>query len=326
MEKEMRSKVFDEILSYFPKSISSILLRLPSKLKSSATEIRLRAGRPLSLTVGSDNVFISSFGEPCYLMQKGLYMVSEDELKTSFNNMCDCSVYAFKDQIKAGYISLKYGCRAGIAATAVYENGTVSGFKSISSIGVRLSVEYIGCANCLSEYLEGGLLIAGPPASGKTTLLRDAIRMISYGNNALRRRVAVVDTRGEICAIHNSIPQNDIGPLTDVITSCEKATGIEIALRTLNPQVIAFDEISTHHEAKAVSIGFFSGVDIITTAHAGHQSELAKRAPVVTLLENGAIKNIAFISKVGAVPIIYRVIALNGKLQLLEEGQGVLID
>ena len=324
MVSEKRVKMFTETAEYFPESIKSLLCLLPAKHKTAVTEIRLRAGRPLAVTLDGENAFISTSGGLCHLMQHGLYNVSADEVESTFRNMCDCSVYAYAEQIRAGYIMLKNGCRAGLAATAVYESGRITGFKSISSINVRLSCEFKDCAMPLQKYLNGGLLIAGPPSSGKTTLLRDAVRLISGGHGTERRRVAVIDSRGEIAANCGAVPGNDIGPLTDVITGCDKADGIEIALRTLNPQVIAFDEISNDREAAAVTGGFFGGADIVTTVHVGNAEELKKRRAAAEILKIGAVKYVAFVRCIGAVPEIYAVKCTEGSFELYRERQGVL--
>lgn len=319
MTPDKKLRIFNETIEYLPKSIRDLLSRLSQKTVNDINEIRLRAGRPLSLTLGGESVFVSAVGNICHLMQHGLYMVSAEEIDETLELMCEHSMYAYIEQIKSGYITLKNGCRAGLAATAVYENGEISGFKSVSSINIRLACEYKNCAMPLSKYLGTGLLIAGPPSSGKTTLLRDAVRLISSGIGTERKRVAVIDSRGEIAALKRGVPQNDVGLLADVINGTGKAEGIEIAIRTLNPQVIAFDEIATKSEADAVLEGLFSGAEVITTAHLGSLSELESRSAVMSLILSGAIKNIAFVAFVGAKPEIIDVSNLNFKEAKLKQ-------
>ena len=309
-------EVFCEILDYFPKGISDILSRLPTKAIFSTSEIRLRLGRPLSITVDGENLYVSVNGTLCHLLQQGLYTVTTEDIKTTFRNMCDSSVYAYNQQIKNGYIILKNGCRAGLAATAVYEDGKISTFRAVSSINIRLATEYKGCALPIASVLNGGLVIAGPPSSGKTTLLRDAVRLVSNGSLTERRRIAVVDTRGEIAAVMNGLPSNDLGPNCDVITSVEKSKGIEMAVRTLNPQVIAFDEIFSVEEAIEVRRAFFSGVDIFTTVHLGSVDEIFGRSVALEILRSGAIKHLVFVPGVGVEPHIYAVRVTDGTVSL----------
>ncbi len=311
-----KEKAVFEIADYLPQNIKNIITALPKKVVLGISEIRLRTGRPLALTLDGENVFVSNKGQICYLSQQGLYTISKHEMEETFNRMCEHSVYAYTEQIKQGYIALKNGCRAGLAASAVYENGELRHFSAISSINIRIATEYIGCARNIAPYLSNSVLIFGPPSAGKTTLLRDAIRIVSSGDGTNRRRVAVVDTRGEIAAINQGIPDNDVGPNTDVITGCEKAKGIEIALRTLNPEVIAFDEIGNTLESQEVIRCFNSGTDIFLTLHAGSVDELMKREQHLGLLKSGVVKYAIFKKRPCEEPTVFRVETDNGEVHL----------
>ncbi|MBO5747145.1 MAG: Flp pilus assembly complex ATPase component TadA [Clostridia bacterium] len=299
MTKDQKFQVIKYIAEYFPQRIQNVIDGMSDRVKNDITEIRLRIGRPLTLTLKGENVFVDNKGQVCFLKQHGLLIVERRDLDEIFEAMCGHSEYVYTEQIKNGYISLKYGCRAGLAASAVYENGEIINFTQITSINIRIASEYIGCAASLSTILSDGLLIAGPPASGKTTVLRDGIRMLSDGDGMKPRRVAVIDTRREIAAVGKGIVHNDLGTMTDVISECEKVTGIEIALRTLNPEVIAFDEIADFKEAKAVLSGFNSGVNALTTVHIGCVDDLLKRDVTRALLTSGVIKNVALLKGIG---------------------------
>ncbi len=311
-----KEKAVISITDYFPQKLKSIITSFPKRVLMGISEIRLRTGRPLQLTLDGENVFISQKGQICYLSQQGLYTVNRQEMDEIFNRMCEHSVYAYTEQIKQGYISLKNGCRVGLAASAVYENGELHNFCSVSSMNIRIATEYIGCARGITQYLKESVLIFGPPSAGKTTLLRDAVRTVSSGDGTHRRRVAVVDTRGEIAAVNQGVPDNDVGPLTDVITGCEKAKGIEIALRTLNPEVIAFDEIGNIAESQEVIRCFNSGTDVFLTLHAGSVDELLKREEQLGIFKTGAIKYAVFKSKPTDEPTVFCVERVNGEIQL----------
>lgn len=294
-----RIEVIKDIADYFPDRLKMVIKNLSERVMGDITEIRLRVGRPLTFTLKDENVFVDNNGQVCFLKQHGLLTVERRDLDEIFESMCGHSEYVYTNQIKNGYISLKHGCRAGLAASAVYENGKISNFTQITSINIRIANEYIGCAASLRGVLSDGLLIAGPPASGKTTLLRDGIRMLSDGDGIKPRRVAVVDTRREITAVDQGIVQNDLGIMTDVISDCEKKIGIEIALRTLNPEIIAFDEIADLKEANAVLSGFNSGVNVLTTVHIGCVDDLLKRDVTRALLTSGVIKNVVILKGIG---------------------------
>ncbi len=316
MTEQTKQMIFNSVLDYLPENISNILSKLPKATVEDITEIRLRSERPLSLTLKGENVFLSNTGHICYLYQNGLLNVSKSDIDYTFRKMCDYSIYAYQREISSGFVTLKHGCRAGIAATAVYENGKIINFNAISSINIRIAGQYIGCANKLLDKIDGGLLIAGPPSCGKTTLLRDVVRSISLGINTNRKRVALIDSRGEIAAVKDGVAQNDVGPLTDVITNSDKTDGILIALRTLSPQIIAFDELSNVSEVHSVLSGVFGGADVITTVHAGSVTQLSKRKPAVELIKSGAVKNVVFINNIAAAPETVDVFRFKETLEL----------
>ena len=138
------------------------------------------------------------------------------------------------------------------------------------------------------EFLKGG--------SGKTTILRDLIRQVSNGALGKNMRIAVIDSRGEISGINRNTPL-ELGVNTDVLYTENKANGVEIAVRTMFPDIVAFDEIGSTAELDAVRQSFNSGVNIYTTAHIGSISELSVRPVVKELLKSGAINHIALLPK-----------------------------
>ena len=117
MKSELKFQVVKETAEYFPLNLKQLICNLPQKSLNSISEIRLRADRPLSITLNGENVFLAKAGHICYLAQHGLYIPTKQELEEIFINMCEHSVYAYAEQIKHGYINLKNGCRAGLAAS-----------------------------------------------------------------------------------------------------------------------------------------------------------------------------------------------------------------
>ena len=89
--------------------------------------------------------------------------------------------------------------------------------------------------------------------------------------------MAVVDERLEIAASYHGIPQNDMGPRTDILDSCNKPEGISMLLRAMSPEVIAVDELGTEEDFLAVEKAGYSGCKIIGTVHAGSMKELQQK-------------------------------------------------
>lgn len=297
------SNNFYTAIQLLPRRQKSALSRLPESVVSQIYEIRLRAGLPVSLSTPDGAVFACNSGRvSCHMCGDMLYVTAED-IDCVFNNACMHSVYSHQNEIAGGYIITPKGHRIGICGTAVISSGQISNIKDISSLNIRIAKEVKTAAKQLVPIFascRGGLLISGAPACGKTTALRDLVRRISSGEAGGGRRVAVIDERGEIAAVHNCVPQYDVGPNTDVISGAGKADGIMMALRSMSPEVIAFDEIGTASEISALRQSFNSGVRVISTIHSGSIRQLLLRVQMQQIIESGAFSKVVQLSGFGA--------------------------
>lgn len=282
---------FDSVLYAMPKRIRRTLEFLPDIIKNKTEEIRIRAGLPVCLTITGKSFFIENSGQVTDFINRNLLISEKSEIDETFRLLCANSVYAHTEEIKNGYIIMRSGHRAGICGTL-----TNTGMKDISSINIRIAREITGCAdNLASLYDGGGILIAGPPGSGKTTLLRDVIRQLSDGIYAKSQRIALIDGRGELSGSYLGERICNLGNNTDVLLSDDKATASLMALRTMYPDIIAFDEIGTAAELKSVSEIFNAGVSLITTAHIGVKDDLLRRSVTKELLKSDIISIIAIL-------------------------------
>lgn len=290
MDKKILVERFENLLDYLPERIKMPLFALNPELKASVQEIRLRAGRPLTLTMSGSQFFVCKGGT--YMLPRAdSYFVTPADLNDCFLKLCRHSVYSHNGELCEGYISLANGHRAGVCGKVVLRDEKIETIRDISSINLRIAKEIPHCADEILRYYNGGgILICGGPGTGKTTLLRDACRQLASGRVGNCKKVAVVDSRGEIAAVCGGVPYTDMGSTADIITGVPKAKGIEMALRTLFPDVIAFDELGDMSEVAAVTQSFNSGVTVITTAHIGSLNDIAKRPPVSALLKTGAIE------------------------------------
>ncbi|MBE6733583.1 MAG: AAA family ATPase [Ruminococcaceae bacterium] len=284
---------FESCLYAIPQRIRRALEFLPESLKSKAEEIRLRIGLPVTLTVSGKTLFLTSSGQLSDFISRDLIISQKNEVYEAFSLLCANSVYAHTDEIKKGYVIMRSGHRAGVCGTVIAD-----GMKDISSVNIRIAREISGCADKLIERFDGGgVLIAGPPGSGKTTLLRDFLRQLSNGATGTFYRIAVIDSRGELSGSYLGECYTDLGANTDVLMCENKAEGALMALRTMYPHIIAFDEIGTADELDSVSESFNAGVSIITTAHIGNSCDLKKRSVTRGLLESGIISLIAVLPR-----------------------------
>ncbi len=273
-------------------------------------EIRLRAGKPLAVSVGGSNRFVSPKGE-LLTTPRGALRVDWDMILKSLEFMSRSSMYAFENEMRNGYITVEGGHRIGMVGRSICQNGQMTGINPIAGLNVRIAHEIRGCAEKLLPYLEeeGVLqhtLIVSPPGGGKTTILRDLIRLAS---DRLHLAVAVADERSEIGGCYRGIPQCELGMQTDVLDGCPKAEGMLMLLRTMNPQVIAADELGGRAELEAVVTVLHAGVKLLCTAHSNTLEELQRRPGFDQLLNNGIFERIVVLSGrqgPGTVEGIYR--------------------
>ncbi|HIZ16569.1 MAG TPA: Flp pilus assembly complex ATPase component TadA [Firmicutes bacterium] len=282
---------FYTALDFLPQRQKNVLSRLPSNIISQIYEIRLRAGLPLALSTPDDTIFACASGRVSRNICGDMLYATVDDIDYVFNKACMHSVYSHQSEIADGYVITPKGHRIGICGTAVINDGKVSNIKDISSLNIRIAKEIKTAAKQLIPIFAsclGGLLIAGAPACGKTTALRDLVRRISLGEAGGSRKVTVIDERCEIAAVYGSMPQYDVGPNTDVISGINKADGIMMALRSMSPDVIVFDEIGKAEEISALRQSLNAGVRAITTIHSGSIQQLLMRPQMQQIIESGA--------------------------------------
>lgn len=275
-----------ELEKLFPLHIRTALSKEPWQI--GLEEIRIRIGLPVEFSYGNENRYLilegagySFCGEEELRRQEcPVYRIRMTDIAEMVNYISNYSLYAYKEEIRHGYITVEGGHRIGIAGGAVMEQGKITGVAHITFLNIRIAHEHKGCAGMLLPYIrhDGSIyntLILSPPGVGKTTVLRDSIRLLSEGSReSPGMKVCVVDERSEIAACHMGIPQNDLGPRTDVLDGCGKAEGMLFLLRSMAPQVLAVDELGGERDFAAVEQAVYSGSRVIGTVHAGEIREL----------------------------------------------------
>ena len=223
------------------------------------------------------------------------------DLAEMLNYISNYSLYAYSEEIKQGYITIEGGHRIGIAGGAVLEHGKIVGMQPVSFLNIRVAHEKIGCAKEILPYIrhQGSIhntLFLSLPGAGKTTYLRDSVRMLSEGTKEMPgMKICVVDERSEIAACHKGVPQNHLGPRTDVLDGCTKAEGMLMMLRSMSPQVMAVDELGGERDFMAVEQAVYSGSKILGTIHAGDMRELSEKPYLRRWMRKGVFQRYVLI-------------------------------
>ncbi len=234
---------------------------------ASVSEIYLGVGRHSSIV---------SHGERISLCTP----VSREEMDKTVMKLCDGAVYAHRDTMTRGYLSLPNGVRVGVCGQARYESGRLVGISEVSSLVFRIPTSESSLGPELSaawESAERGMLIYAPPAGGKTT----AIRTLSASLAECGLRVAVVDERCEFS------PDACSAAGIVLMRGYKRADGIEIALRTLSPDIIVVDEIGAASEAHLMLESLNSGVRLLATTHSASLESLERRSGVKKMMDAG---------------------------------------
>lgn len=278
----------DDFLLIFPESIK---YKIKEYLNESIQEIRVKINKPIIIYLKRGEVILN-------------YTASVDDLKYILKRISSYSLYAYEEEIKRGFITIKGGHRVGLAGECVMNKREVRTIKNISSINLRITKEILGCSKKIIPYLieEDRVLntiIISPPKCGKTTILRDLTRVLSNGdiNNKLTgKKIVVIDERSEIGACYEGIPQMDIGIRTDILDNCYKKEGILMAVRSLSPEVIICDEIGRNDEVEEIKNAFNSGISLIFSVHGRCFEDLYKRDGIDKLLNKGLIDRVVVLN------------------------------
>ena len=157
--------------------------------------------------------------------------------------------------------------RAGIERTLHRISAIRNRKGRIVGLSCRVGRAVYGTIKIIEDLIQSGksILLLGRPGIGKTTMLREAARVLA---DDLKKRVVIVDTSNEIAG-DGDIPHPAIGHarrMQVATPTMQHAVMIE-AVENHMPEVIIIDEIGTELEAMAARTIAERGVQLIGTAH-----------------------------------------------------------
>lgn len=277
MERRECETRYELAAAILPSRLRRIAMEMPETDKRRAEEFRLRAGHCLSVLLPEGERSLEA-------------IVTTEELETLCDIAAEFSRYASIETLRQGFLPVRGGFRVGLCGSAVVKDGEVTNLKQISSAVIRISREQKGIAQAVAPRLfrDGrfvSTLLLSPPGGGKTTLLRDLVRQLSQGEGVPPQRITLIDEREEIAVMYRGQPQMDVGPRTDVLSGCPKALAIPMALRAMNPQIIAVDEITVREDIAAMAAAAHCGVRFLATIHADGRQELGRKPLFSQLLK-----------------------------------------
>ncbi len=282
--------IFFDAVSVFPDRIKSPIINA-YKSSPKIYEIRLIAGCSVYFYTRVGIRFVYASGETKAVYSDGVLKPYGDELEETVNRAMVYSGFLYDKELKEGFVTYARACRMGICTSG----GSKSfGLGNINSLAVRLPYTDTEMPDKKTDELpflcKKGLLIAGAPASGKTTLLRYLAKKLSNGALGEHKKVTVIDERGEISL------GSTLGACTDILKGKTKSAAILHALRLLSPQYIICDEIGNVDETKALLEGLNAGVSFVASIHASDLSELLHRLQFRLLFAENVFGTVVFLS------------------------------
>ena len=273
--------VWTTLGNLLPEHIKKGLDDLPEEILKSVEEIRLRSGQTPTVLLPR--------GEIPFGMREVLW----NDIAHVLDKASRSSLHSVSRQLRRGYISASGGVRIGICGKLCSEG--LESYQDVSSLAIRIPHEMKGVGaetiNALAPF-DSSVLIVSPPGGGKTTFLRELIRVSSD----MGKRVAVCDERNEIASMWKGRASFDLGKYTDILVGAGKAEGISMLNRSMNPEIIAVDEISAEEDVKAIEQAIGCGANIFASVHGADMRELRKRPAFALLFSLGIFRRAVIIS------------------------------
>lgn len=256
---------------------SALRAELERRRPEGAEEIRLRVGRPASLVVrGTERELTGD-------------RLRRSDIMQVLERATGASLHSAAASLANGYISCR-GLRIGICGEAVISGETVAGFRSYSSLAVRIPGQCRGaCDELAARVFRDGVesaLVLSPPGYGKTTALRELTRLLSDSGV----RTGVVDERNELSAVVNGEAGFELGRCSDILVGVPKALGAMMLLRGMNPELIVMDEITRSEDMEAIRTIGGCGVAMLASAHGRSREDMLSRPLYRELLSMGVFK------------------------------------
>lgn len=243
-------------------------------------ELRLRINQKLTVVSATETVALNT------------PEITARHLDHLLERASGCSAHVCGELLRQGYLHTASGCRIGFCGTVT---GSGSVLRALTSANIRIPHAIPGCAGAIADQTlrEGmeNLMILSPPGCGKTTLLRDLIRLLSESG----LRISVADERGELAGQSGRNPGFDLGPNTDVMTGGSKGETGMMLLRSMNPQILAFDEITSSRDLEMIRQAAGCGVTLLATAHAESRALMKSRPLYRELLDSRVFRKAVWI-------------------------------
>ena len=238
-------------------------------------ELRIRDNRAAKVNVNGQWYFV---GEKALVQRSENALILGEVCDGIIKKACNNSVYAYEKMLAKGFFTLEDGVRIGVCG--VVADGRDRVFQKYTSLCFRVP-HYVSCVDSevLQQCRQGNTLLIGPPASGKTTFLRDLAVKLSQSANVL-----VVDERGELFYDNELLKSSHC----DVLKWSDKFYAFESGVRAMSPDFIVCDELSSE-DAVPLKQSLASGVKVICSVHGSTLEDFTRKFDLVDYFRTAVI-------------------------------------
>lgn len=146
-------------------------------------EIRVRVNQPIELVTARGAYFLKNDTLVSFPDRQCLSVTVED-LRQMSTLMSQYSLYAYEEEVRQGFLTVEGGHRIGVCGQVTQKAGTIGRIYPILYLNIRIARERKGCGKTVYEQLwkhgePENTLVLSAPGTGKTTFLRDLIRLFS---------------------------------------------------------------------------------------------------------------------------------------------------
>ena len=207
----------EQILRLFPIRIREYFLETDifEKFSGELEEIRVRVNQPIELVTARGAYFLKN-GTLVRLPDRQCLSVTAEDLRQMSTLMSQYSLYAYEEEVRQGFLTVEGGHRIGVCGQVTEKAGAIGRIYPILYLNIRIARERKECGKTVYEQLwendePENTLVLSAPGTGKTTLLRDLIRLFSNGDEVHSgKRIGLVDERSAVSYTHLTLPTRTV--------------------------------------------------------------------------------------------------------------------
>ena len=120
-----------QLTRYFPKRVTAALGK--TELED-VREIRLRRGRPLTLSTSGGECYLAANGKRLAKAEPSALFLYEEDLEETVLRLCGYAVHTHQEELRNGYVTTETGLRVGVGGTVTVSDGKPLSVHSVTSL------------------------------------------------------------------------------------------------------------------------------------------------------------------------------------------------